>query len=341
MIAWVNGKISRRFLLIVLLFALPVEVLAKDDPISIFSSTPLRVDVDLVNLAFSVLDKNQCQVQDIKKEDLVLYEDEVKQEISVFAQESAPLSLIVLLDVSGSLAPFTKQVSALTGLLPTILEPGDEAAVIAFSDIPNVLQEFTQEKTKIRCALDLPLSTTKGLFQAKDSVFFNGPTNISDSVYLASRKLEMSGPEKRRVIVLISDGMGNRGDNGRAYDELRTCGATLMSIGLGLTSKFHGYSTLLNRWIKNTGGALVMYSPEPEMERNLQLVFQKVRTRYGIAYSPSNKKKDGKYRRIRMAISLNSPLYFEECNDPRTTRIFRTAEYGRTLKMNCAEPISS
>ena len=44
-----------------------------------------------------------------------------------------------------------------------------------------------------------------------------------------------------------------------------------------------------------------------ELRENLQSVFRKVRSRYGVAYSPSNKRKDGQYRRIRMEVSRNSP----------------------------------
>lgn len=171
-----------------------------------------------------------------------------------------------------------------------------------------MLLDFTEDKTKVRTALErrLLLSPMAPQRNASDSISIGGATNINDSVYIASRKLEMSGSEKRKMIVLLSDGMGNRGDSARAYDELRVSGATLMSIGLGLTSKFQRSSMLVNRWIKDTGGALLLYSPEPELRENLQAVFRKVRSRYGVAYSPSNKKKDGQYRRIRMEVSRNS-----------------------------------
>ena len=297
----------RLFLLTLFLSFLAVPAFALEDPISLFSSTPLRVDVDLVNVAFNVFDKNQRHVEHFQKADLVLFEDEVQQKISVFGQENTSLSIILLVDVSESLAPFIKQVESMNRLLPKVFEAGDEVAVIAFSDSPKILQDFTQDTTKIRTALEQPLLASKGAAPMKDSFYFAGATNINDSVYLASKMLEMSGPEKRRMIILLSDGMGNRGDSARAYEEVKTSGAALIGIGLGLTAKFHRTSMLLSHWIKETGGALVLFSPEPELRDNLQSAFGKVRSRYGIAYSPSNKKKDGRYRRIRMEISRNSP----------------------------------
>ena len=296
-------------LLIFLPFFAAVPVIAQMDSLSFFPSTTLHVDVDLVNLAFNVFDKNQRQVEDLQKCDLILYEDEVKQEISLFGEESTSLSIILLLDTSESLAPYIKQAESLNRLLPNVFEPGDEVAVIAFADSPRMLLDFTEDKTKVRTALErrLLISTKAPPKNASDSIFIGGATNINDSVYVASKKLEMSGSVKRKMIVLLSDGMGNRGDSARAYDELRVSGATLMSIGLGQTSKFHRTSMLMSRWIRDTGGTLLLYSAEPELRENLQSVFRKVRSRYGVAYSPSNKKKDGQYRRIRMEVSRNSP----------------------------------
>lgn len=307
----------RLSLLLLLLFSTAVPAIAQKDPISLFSDTPFRVDVDLVNVAFNIVDKYQCHVENIQKGDLVLYEDEVRQEISLFGQESTPLSIILLLDISESLAPFIKQVESLYRLMADVFEPGDEVAVIAFSDSPQILLEFTEDKTKINAALKRRLCNSLGHHSdpsadnapqiASDSIHIGGATNINDSVYVASKKLELIGSGKRKMIVLLSDGMGNRGDSARAYDELRTSGAALMGIGMGLTSRFHRNSILINRWIRDTGGTFLQYSPEPGMRENLQSVFQKVRSRYGVAYSPSNKKKDGQYRRIRMEVSRNSP----------------------------------
>ena len=127
----------RLILLILLLFFTAVAAIAQQDPSLCFPSTTLRVDVDVVNVAFNVFDKYHRQVENLQKGDLVLYEDEVKQEISLFGEESTSLSIILLLDISESLAPFIKQVESLYRLIANVFEPGDEVAVIAFSDSPK------------------------------------------------------------------------------------------------------------------------------------------------------------------------------------------------------------
>ena len=302
-----NMEKLRYFLLVLFLFFPAASASAQTDRSPLFSCSPLRVDVDLVNLTFNVFDKNQRHVENLQKRDLILYEDEVQQEISLLGKESSLLSVVLLLDVSGSLAPFAQQAESLYRLLPAVFESGDEMAVIAFSESPQILQDFTLEKKKIRIALERPSLTHETATGRDEFRYFEGATNISDSVYLASRKLEASGPGKRRVIVLISDGIGNRGDSTRAYDELKTSGATLVRIGLGLTTKLRRYSMLINRWIKDTGGASLLFSSEIELRNSIQSALCKIRSEYGIAYSPSNRKKDGKFRRIRMEVSRDSP----------------------------------
>jgi hypothetical protein len=92
----------------------------------------LKVDVDLVTLNFSIRDKAKRTVNNVQKEDIAIYEDEVNQEVTFFDTEPAPLSLIVLLDVSESVRAFSSQIKAASKVLPDLLREGDEVAVIAF-----------------------------------------------------------------------------------------------------------------------------------------------------------------------------------------------------------------
>src|SRR5262245_12527073 len=94
-------------------------------------ASTLKVDVDLVTLNFSIRDKAKHVVSDAQREDIAIYEDEVNQEVTFFDTEPAPLSLIVLLDVSESVRAFSGQIKAASKVLPDLLREGDEVAVIA------------------------------------------------------------------------------------------------------------------------------------------------------------------------------------------------------------------
>ncbi len=291
-----DASSASAFLAILLLVSLVSGASAQSGSSSFFSSEPIRVDVDLVILNFAVQDKNRRYVDNLKIEDLQLYEDEVSQQISHLDYQSLPLSLVVLLDVSESVMPFFQELERTTKILADLLNEEDEAAVIVFSNSPWLVQEFTMNKGKLFLALE----------QARRS--FSGATNISDSVYLASRKLNALKSERRKVILLVSDGKGNRGDPERAFKELKQSEATLLGIGVGLTSRLFRGPLLLGKMAKATGGRFLPYSGDSDLIRNLESAIQQVRRQYLLGYVSSNKKRDGGFRRLKVEISRNSPL---------------------------------
>jgi len=259
-------------------------------------ASTLKVDVDLVTLNFSIRDKAKHVVSDAQREDIAIYEDEVNQEVTFFDTEPAPLSLIVLLDVSESVRAFSGQIKSASKVLPDLLREGDEVAVIAFSDLPNLFQEFTSDRRKIRAALQ------------RAATDFSGATNVNDSLYIAARKLTAQTGDQHRAILLVSDGKGNRGERERAFDELKDCGATLLALGIGVTSKMARGPVLLTRWIRETGGQLLFFSTENELKKNLRTALDSVRSQYSAAYVPTNRSRDGSFRRLKVEIAPQSPL---------------------------------
>jgi len=275
---------------------LPSPLLAQWQASPEAHASTLKVDVDLVTLNFSIRDKSRRTVGNVQKEDIAIYEDEVSQEVSFFDTEPAPLSLIVLLDVSESVRAFSGQIRTASRVLPDLLREGDEVAVIAFSDLPNLFQEFTSDPRKIRSALQ------------RAATGFSGATNVNDSLYLAARKLTAQTGEQRRAILLVSDGKGNRGERERAFEQLKRCGATLLALSIGVTSKLARGPLLLTRWIRETGGQLLFFSSENELKRNLRTALDSVRCQYSAAYVPTNRRRDGSFRRLKVEIASQSPL---------------------------------
>ena len=279
-----------------LLFLLPCPLEAQWKAFPDAHAPTLKVDVDLVTLNFSIRDETRRTVANVHREDITIYEDEVSQVVSFFDTEPAPLSLIVLLDVSESVRNFSGQVRAASRVLPDLLRDGDEVAVIAFSDLPNLFQEFTGDPRKIRAALQ------------RAATDFSGATNVNDSVYLAARKLTEQTGEQRRAILLVSDGKGNRGEGGRAFEQLKDCGATLLALGIGFTSKLARGPFSVTRWIRETGGQLLFFSSENELKKNLRTALDSVRCQYSAAYVPTNRSRDGSFRRLKVEVAPQSPL---------------------------------
>jgi VWFA-related protein len=293
-----NQRSSSHFLLACCLalgfLTFPERVSAQSDRLN-FGSL-LKVDVELVTFNFTAVDGRRQNIASLTKEDVVIYEDEVSQEIAFFDAEPMPLSLIVLVDVSDSIKPFSRQIEATTRILPELLHSEDDAAVLAFSNVPNLLQEFTPDKERIRSALQRARSE------------FSGASNINDSIYVAAKTIRSAPADRQKVMLLISDGKGNRGDRERALDELKACGATFMGVGVGLAKTVYQGALLMKPWIKQTGGTLCFYSTEAEMRPRLRDILERARRQYAAAYISSNKRRDGSFRRLRLTISERSPL---------------------------------
>jgi len=275
---------------------LPAPLVAQWQAFPGVHASTLKVDVELVTLNFSIRDQARRIVGNVKKEDLAIYEDEVSQEVSFFDMEPAALSLIVLVDVSESVRPFSSQIRAASRVLSDLLREGDEVAIITFSDLPNLLQDFTGDPRKIRSALQ------------RAATGFSGATNLNDSLYLAARKLTAQTGGQHRAILLVSDGGGNRGERERAFDQLKSCGATLLAVNIGLTPKLARGPVLLARWIRETGGQLLFFSPEQDLKKNLRGALDSVRCQYSAGYVPTNRRRDGSFRRLKLAIAPQSPL---------------------------------
>src|SRR5215813_14750423 len=88
----------------------------------------LGVDVELVQLPVSVVDKNGLPVRGLKQEDFAIYEDKVLQNISLFKQEDVPLSISLVIDASSSMSEKRKRlnIAAMTFLRES--NPEDETA---------------------------------------------------------------------------------------------------------------------------------------------------------------------------------------------------------------------
>jgi VWFA-related protein len=254
---------------------------------------PLRVDVEFVTLNLSVRDKDQHYVDNLKKEDFIVSEDGNPRPIDHFDSEAVPLSVIVLLDLSNSTKSLFTEMKRASDCIDEVLDPQDEIAAIAFSNYPWLLKEFSRKRY-------LPLLLESSFWE------FSGATNIYDSVYLASRKLGSLNSHKRRLIILISDGQGNRGAQERALKALQESQSTLLAISVGRKLIFKGTAGIPRQLAKASGGSVIRSGPQ--LKQELQTALQRMRSSYVIGFVSSHKKDDSRLPQLRISISQDSPF---------------------------------
>jgi VWFA-related protein len=163
--------------------------------------TPVyRVDVRVVLVDAQVLSKkSRHAARELKEGDFEIYEDNVQQRVSSFSQDTLPLSVVLLFDLTDSVRPVLKSLgeSALEALQH--LKPEDEVAVMAYAASAQVLQEATTDRALAVAAIE-----KASRMESEEAAFFNEGI-FQAAVQLAKGKNVAS----RRVIIWLTDNVPN------------------------------------------------------------------------------------------------------------------------------------
>ena len=191
----------RRSLVPVLVTAVAVVPLAAQDGFRFRSTT------ELINVTATVTDGTGRFAGHLRKEDFVVREDGEKQQISHFSSERVPVSLGIVLDVSGSMSgeKFRAAQSALDRFMYDLLQPEDEVFILAFSDRTDLVSDWTTDRRQL----------ADGLRRIRP----RGGTALYDAVAEAV-PMAQSGHHKKKAVVVISD--GNDTDSSTDVQALQT-----------------------------------------------------------------------------------------------------------------------
>jgi len=255
--------------------------------------TPLRVNVDLVNVAFTVTDRTGRFVSGLKQDDFALEEDGRKQDIQRFSQENEkPLTIGVLIDKSPSVGPvFNEEKAAAVSFLDTTLKSGDLAMVISFDRTVTLEEDFTEDKKPLRQAIN---SLTTG----------NG-TSVYDAIYLACKE-QLPKEGGRKAIILISDGEDNTSKVKlpEALVAAHQSDAVIYSISNRVGGFFgnapNAGAETLKRFSLETGGTVYFVGGRSDLTEVFGEISDELRSQYSLAYISSDTTRDGKYRHIRI-----------------------------------------
>ena len=285
----------------------------------------IKVDTETVNVLFTAQDRNRRLLLTLKPEDLEVFENGQKQEISSFARQvDPPLSLAILIDTSGSQErTLPEEKAAAISFLDSVIRPEkDEVAVISFTGESTLEQGMTNNITRLRRAIDrvrfIPPSgyigggvvTSGGRVPGTPPIsggnqVIQGSTAIWDSIWVTSEEVLGPAPEKtRRAIILLSDGINTYGKKklDDAVQAAQRAEAVIYSIGIG--DNFYGGvdEGTLKRVSERTGGRAYFPRDEAELRAAFKQIQDEMRSQYLVAYEPSNQTLDGSYRTIEIKV---------------------------------------
>lgn len=151
----------------------------------------ITVDTALVKLNVGVVDRQGRPIMNLSRNDFVVYEDDVRQEVNGFETTTAPFSLVMLLDVSGSTTQFRQNLQNAAIRFLDVLASDDRVCIIAFSDKVETYRNFTTNR--------------KDLVWSIQQVKGKGETNLYKALEVALGKLKGEGL-RRQAIVVLTDG---------------------------------------------------------------------------------------------------------------------------------------
>jgi Ca-activated chloride channel homolog len=283
------------------------------------SDEVIKVETNLTNLFFTAADKNKRFISDLKAEDIRVFEDGQPQEIFTFQQNiDLPLSLAILIDTSASEErTLPDEKVAARAFLENMMRSKDEAAIVSFTGETTLEQGFTGNLERLRRAIDrvefippsgyigggVVVNGTPPISGTNQSLA--GSTAIWDAVWATSEELiSASAEHTRRAIILLTDGddTSSRLKIHEAIERAQKADALIYAIGIGDRYSFNVNEGALRKIADQTGGRAYF----PRHERDLNDAFAQIqrdlREQYLVAYSPSNKARDGSYRKIEIQV---------------------------------------
>ena len=283
----------------------------------------IRTETDLTGLLFTATDKNNRYLTTLQQGDIRVLEDGVPQTLFTFQRETdRPLSIAFLIDVSGSeerTLPDEKA-AARTFVENVIRSSKDQAAIIPFEGYAHLEQPLTRDVLSIYHALESVevaypsylggappiggISSGPGTIAPPQE----GSTAIWDSVAVTCKEvLARSLGQRRRAIILLTDGIdtSSRLLRSEAVDRAILFETVIYAIGIGDKSEEGIKKGVLKDIAERTGGRAFFPRKQEDLTAAFKEIEQELRSQYLLAYSSTNKKRDGSFRR--MSIEITNP----------------------------------
>lgn len=290
----------------------------KKDEVFVDSDEVVRVETNLTTIFFTAADKNKRFISTLKQEDIRVLEDDQPQQIFTFQQNTdLPLSTAILIDTSASEErTLPDEKAAARTFLEAVLRPGrDEAAVVSFTGETTLEQGFTGNIERLRRAIEhvefvppagyigggIVVGGTPPISGTNQALA--GSTAIWDAVWVISNELLAESAENtRRAIILLTDGEDtiSQVKMHEAIERAQKADALVYAIGIGDSYNFGVNEGALNKIAGQTGGRAYFPHNERELREAFVQIQRDLREQYVVAYAPSNKTRDGSFRRIQI-----------------------------------------
>ncbi len=289
----------------------------------------IKIETSLVSLEAVVYNKKTGQIyQNLKKDNFILYEDGVKQEITNFRPTQSPITLVILVEFSKITARFTQigldfsleeVIAPVATFVQRFARPEDYISIVAYDIRPKVLNDFTGDGRELYSSISLlarnrPAFSESNLFDALKFVIQGGKLDGEEFVGMQ----EVSG---KTAILLVSTGFDtfSRINYDQARKIVEGAGIPVYGIGIGnlfykmyesrmppeMNLTFLQAANTLKTFSDSSGGKFYPVTFIGELNSTLAAINAMMRSQFSLGYSPTNASRQGKRRKIELQVDLD------------------------------------
>jgi len=276
-------------------------LLRPQGPVSQDHREVLSVDVELVNVTATAIDASGRPVHDLTAEDFQVLEDGQQQKISFFSHDSrVPISLGLLIDISGSLQDKLRQGLQTVREIASTLSVDDEMFVVMFNSRVDVRQKFTSNPEEIQRSLG--------------DIHVKGETAVYDAISVGLREMQAAKNQKQ-ILLLVTDGFDTKSkiNADQAQDLLKRAHVLLYAIGIDDDdnnpprgrAKYHIYDYMLGKLTDAGGGRVIrLYTGRNYDLRQLsELFIGELHQTYTMGYYRSRATENASWRNIEVRVT--------------------------------------
>jgi Ca-activated chloride channel homolog len=260
----------------------------------------IKISTELVQLDVKVTDQNGRSVSGLTKNDFAVYEDKVSQTIESVSSEETPVSLGLVIDTSGSIRTKLHTVADAAQDLIRQMRRDDEAFLVQFKTETDLIQDFTSNRRKLENALG--------------ELYAGGGTALLDAIIATADHAHEKGQQRRKALVVITDGLDKNSSTKEkeVIEAMKEDEVQVYLVGFVDEEDSGGFFSrspakkakqLLTRLAEDSGGRAFFPTDVDEMPAIAAQIAKELRAQYVISYYPSNSRRDGSFRSVRVTVN--------------------------------------
>ncbi len=285
----------------------------------------IRVNSDLVVLSVSVKDRKGNLVSDLKREEFRVFDDSVEQKLQVFSEEGLPLSLVILIDNDLKWKEGTEMVKSLRAVVGG-MSSMDEASVCRFDMLFYPGESFTGNTDKLLADLReaqkeaqpapeyVPQPVKSGSNSTTGPPSIAAPTYpgarpskaLDDAVHSAAELVSGRGADRRKIILVVSDGLNEPKLNHQTYEQvvetLLRDNISVYSLALGSDTAKRKFSRLAS-YARESGGDIYYAKKSGAIEQLYSRITEEARHQYTLAYVPAGIRDSSPYHKVEVRVT--------------------------------------